>query len=396
MQYTAITADWLMPVSGAPIREGVVVIDDNGTVVTVGQRSGFSPNELQYNQGVIVPGFVNTHCHLELSHLLGASATGKGLIPFIIDVITKRAGFTPEAIAAAVQRGDKQMYDNGIVAVGDISNTTDSFATKNRSAIRYYTFVECFDLMQPQNAQKEFDGYRRVFDALQPKQGDRKALVPHAPYSMSQPLFELINAANADQVHTISIHNEETAPENELFMSGTGGFVDFYQKMGLSLQHLKPLGKSSIHYALQHLDHHHRSLFVHNTLTTREEVKAALALNPKSFWATCPNANLYIENRLPSYQVFLDTEAMVTVGTDSLTSNWQLSVLEEIKTIKRYQSFIPTATLLQWATLNGAKALGWERDLGSIEAGKQCGINLLRGLDANLELTEQTTVCRII
>jgi len=129
-------------------------------------------------------------------------------------------------------------------------------------------------------------------------------------------------------------------------------------------------------------------------LTTREDIKAAQTWGNKVYWATCPNANLYIENRLPNYQAFLDTDAKMTIGTDSLTSNWQLSILEEMKTISRFQSYVPFETLLRWATLNGAEALGYENELGSIEVGKTPGLSLLN-LDGNFELNSNTTVRKL-
>ena len=114
------------------------------------------------------------------------------------------------------------------------------------------------------------------------------------------------------------------------------------------------------------------------------------------YWATCPNANLYIENRLPDYQAFLDTDARVTIGTDSLTSNWQLSVLEEMKTIARYQSYVPFETLLRWATLNGAQSLGFDDTLGSFEVGKKPGVLSLQGLGAGGKLGQGASVQRLI
>jgi cytosine/adenosine deaminase-related metal-dependent hydrolase len=103
-------------------------------------------------------------------------------------------------------------------------------------------------------------------------------------------------------------------------------------------------------------------------------VQATQAWNNQVFWASCPNANLYIENSLPDYSVFLDTNAKVTLGTDSLTSNWQLSIWEEIKTIQKYASYAPLETIIRWATINGAQALGYEDRLGSIEVGKTPGL----------------------
>ena len=103
---------------------------------------------------------------------------------------------------------------------------------------------------------------------------------------------------------------------------------------------------------------------------------------------------MYIENRLPNYQLFIDAEAKMTIGTDSLTSNWQLSVLDEMKTIAKYQSYIPFETLIRWATLNGAEALGFEKDFGSLEIGKTPGLNLLN-LDNDFLLKTDTQVKRL-
>ena len=156
----------------------------------------------------------------------------------------------------------------------------------------------------------------------------------------------------------------------------------------------QPSGQTSIHYALQHLNPARRTLFVHNTMTTPEDIQAAQSWSDRVYWATCPNANLYIENRLPNYQRFIDQGARLTIGTDSLTSNWQLSVLEEMKAIARYQSYVPFEALLRWATLNGAEALGFAEELGSIETGKRPGLNLL-DIGPEPQLQQDTRVQRL-
>lgn len=385
-----ITADWVFPVHTAPIRNGVVTLDDNGKILEISTRDQYPNKDLEVYEGALVPGFVNTHCHLELSHMKGKVATGTTLIPFISNVVQKREA-AENVIQAAIKTADEEMRKNGIVAVGDISNQPDTFAQKSRSEIRYYNFIEMFDFLQEGDAQKTYDQYRAVYDALDLPENHEKTCVPHAPYSVSTTLFRLINAANGSAQKTVSIHNQETVPENELFEHGTGGFVDFYGGFGISLEIFQPNHKSAIHYALAHLDPAHRTLFVHNTLTTRADIEAAQAWSPHVYWATCPNANLYIENRLPNYQAFLDTNARMTIGTDSLTSNWQLSILEEMRTILRFQSYLDFETVLRWATLNGAEALGFEKDLGSLEVGKTPGVNLLN-INDKFELNQKVEV----
>ncbi len=394
-----ISADWICPVSSEPIEHGVVITDDAGKILAIEHRDQHDPASLDIRSGVLIPGFINTHCHLELSHMKGKVDTGTGLIPFITGVVTKRNA-EAEVIADAIRQAEEEMLAGGIVAVGDISNGPDTFAVKAQGRLRYYTFVELFDFLQDANADKTLSGGSAVFNQLELATGSTRSMVPHAPYSVSKTLFGKINAFNAPSTHlTVSIHNQETPPENELFESKTGGFIDFYGKFGISLDAFEATSKPSIYYALQHLDPDARTLFVHNTLTTRADIEAAQAWSNNVFWASCPNANLYIENRLPNYRAFLDTQARVTLGTDSLTSNWQLSILDEIKTIARYQCYVPFADLLRWATLNGAQALGFDDTLGSLEPGKSPGVLLLSGVEfaegADWKLTAGATVERV-
>ncbi len=389
-----ISADYVFPVSSDPIKKGVILLNDDGTVLQIDPRENHDPSNLEIFKGVIVPGFINTHCHLELSHMKGVAPTGTGLLPFLQTVVNFR-DVVEEDIFAAIERGDREMYEAGIVAVGDISNKTDTAAIKEKSALRYYTFVEMFDFLQDDWAQKTFEGYKEVYDAQSNGNGNRKSCVPHAPYTVSRKLFQRINETNENGDLTVSIHNQETVHEDNFFLHKTGDFVDFYKRFKIGIDEFQPSGRTSIHYAMENMNPNCRTLFVHNTMTRPEDIRAAHAWGDKIFWATCPNANLYIENRLPNYQIFMDNKAKMTIGTDSLTSNWQLSVLEEMKTIARFQSYVPFETLLRWASLNGAEALGFENELGSIEAGKKPGLNLL-DLDENLKLTQQTQVRRIL
>ncbi len=390
-----ITADWVFPVDSAPVREGVIICDDAGKILSVEQRDQHDIATLEVHKGVLTPGFVNTHCHLELSHMKGKVDTGTGLIPFITGVVTRRNA-EQEVIQEAIRVAEKEMLDGGIVAVGDISNTTDTFLIKSHGRLRYYTFIELFDFLQESGTQKAIDDWSAVAAQLDVAQGSAKSLTPHAPYSVSPALFAAINALNDSRGGTVSIHNQETPPENQLFLEKKGAFLDFYSKFGISLDQFEATGQSSIFYAMQHLNPYQRTLFVHNTLTTREEVRAAAEWSQHVYWATCPNANLYIENRLPNYAAFMETNARMTIGTDSLTSNWQLSILEEMKAIARYQSYVPFGTMLRWATLNGAEALGFDGTLGSIQPGKRPGILLLSGMDEDFKMNSAVTVERIV
>jgi len=388
-----ISADYIFLGEGDLKRDLVIVTDDLGRIVRIDPASDHDAASVEQYAGLICPGFVNTHCHLELSHMKGKVDTGTGLIPFIKNVVQHR-DIPQEEIQQAIADQDMAMYQNGIVAVGDISNKPDTFETKAQSPIRYYTFVEMFDFLFDGMTEGEYDKYKTVYEQLERNEKDDFRAVPHAPYSVSGNLFKKINALNPAE-GSVSIHNQETPEENKFFIDKSGGFVDFYNGFNIPLDGFQPIGKRSIHHALEHMDPKQRTLFVHNTTCVPEDLEAAMKWSGKTFFVTNPNANLFIENRLPNYQYFLDAGCKVTIGTDSLTSNWQLSILEEIKTIHQYQSYVPMNTLLQWATKNGAEALGFDDTLGTLEVGKQPGI-LNINLDDEGQIFSQSQVKRII
>ncbi len=388
-----IGATQLFPIVEPIIDNGVLVLDEQGKILAIDRLENHDKSSVDFYDGLLIPGLVNTHCHLELSHMKGLADTGTGLLPFLKKVVNFRE-FPEEVILEAIAKADREMYEAGIVAVGDISNKLDTAATKEKSSIRYYTFVEMFDFLQESQASTWFDQYKKVYDGQSTAHGNRKSCVPHAPYTVSTSLFELINQEN-EPGSTISIHNQETVHEDQFFLDKSGGFLDFYDSFGFSVEEFQPTGRTSIHYALEQMDPKQRTLFVHNTMITPPDIKAAQDWNEQVYWATCPNANLYIENRLPNYQHFLDTGAKMTIGTDSLTSNWQLSVFEEMKTIQKYQSYVPLETLWRWATLNGAEALGFADDFGSFEVGKAPGVNLIRNLEKEMRLGDKASIQRI-
>jgi cytosine/adenosine deaminase-related metal-dependent hydrolase len=389
-----ITADKIYPIASGPLENTVVITDDQGKILALEPRDQHDPTDVAYYPGALIPGLVNTHCHLELSHMKGKVDTGTGLIPFITGVVTQRNA-AAEVIAEAIANAEAEMLAGGIVALGDISNAPDTFAVKAKGRMRYHTFLEMFDFLQEAGAEKTFNDGLAVYEQLQLAPGSARTLVPHAPYSVSKTLFQKINAFNPGSGVTVSIHNQETPPEQELFLRKTGGFLDFYGKFGISLEQFSATGQTAIHYALANMNPANRTLFVHNTLTSRDDIAAAHAWSPHVFWATCPNANLYIENRLPNYKAFMEANARVTIGTDSLTSNWQLSILDEMKAIARYQSYVPLDTLLRWATLNGAQALGFDETLGSLEVGKTPGLLVVQGM-ADGKLTQTATLKRVL
>lgn len=385
-----ISASIVVPVVGNFIKNGVVAIDDLGTVTGVYEFDDMTivHEKKEVYDGILVPGFVNAHCHVELSHMLNKTTRGIGLPKFLAEVMKTRGSAKAE-ILKQIKAADKRMYDNGIQAVGDHVNTELSAETKANSKITYHTFVEVM-AMTKEDIQPRVDRARDIefyFNA------SHTSITPHAPYSCSKDLFKIFRkVVNEDNI--FSIHNQESDEENKLFRYKEGGFLDFYEEMGLNSDEFKAQARNSVQSYLPHLPKNNRLIFVHNTFTSLKDLDFINRQDREVYFCICPKANLYIEDKLPKILNFIPDHDKMVVGTDSLAANDTLDILEELKVLSDQVEELDFIRLLQWATINGARALGLSDTLGSIEVGKRPGLILLQGMN-NLRLHERVTSKRI-
>ena len=381
-----ISADYIFPGNANPIKNGVIVYDGNGVIEAVLNPTidAINYNEVEVYEGIICPGFINTHCHLELSYLKGKISEGGQLHNFVKEIIDLRDQFTEEERLEAIVLGEKEMIDNGIVGVGDISNGDSTFEIKEKSSLNYHTFIEVFG-SDPTIAEPAFKHAKGVYEAYFNKTS--ASITPHATYSVSDPLVVLINAHAIQNKSLITIHNQETASENVFFREGKGAMFELLGIAKKTNNSFIPTGKNALPSFLGKFNRVYKTLMVHNTFTEKEDILWAQKYSKTLYWCFCPNANEYIEKKQPNYSLFKNEKC--TIGTDSLASNWSLSILDELKTIAKNDASISLATLLKWATFNGAQFLGFEK-MGAIEKGKQPGLNLIEHV--NLEdLTLQSS-----
>lgn len=391
-----LSADLIFPIQTRPIPNGVLVVGPQGKVIDVldeNDQNAPDKSRIERFNGALCPGFINAHCHLELSHMKGLVPERTGLPAFIMQIVSRR-NENAELKMEAIQLADEEMWRNGIEAVGDICNTADTLETKINSRIKYHSFVEVFSF-DSSKAQEVLTEGVRVANAYA-ESGLKATIVPHAPYSVSEELFEGIRNQQNDFNGSISIHNQETESENEMFRSGSGELVEIFKKFGEDFSDFQPQFKSSLDYHLRQLPQQVNSVLVHNTMTKSEEFVEANKINENLFWCTCPNANQYIENRIPNIPMWLETTSNICVGTDSLASNHQLSILDELKLIQAQHTSVKTSTLLELATINGAKALNIHNEKGSFRKGKLPGIILLKNLDSESSDLSKAEVQRII
>ena len=358
--------------------EGLVGIEDAG-------------EDIQNFEGLLTPGLINAHCHLELSHMKGMIPAHMGLQEFVKQIVALRK-VEAHVIEEAIEAAEEEMYQNGIVAVGDICNTLDTLSLKEKHKIAYYSFVELYDL-DPTRAYDKMQTGLKIQDAFQDK-CIRASLVPHAPYSVSFNLWKLLSTHFGS--HTITMHNQETSDENEFFEKKSGSFLGMYERTKVSLDFFEATGLSSVQSVLPFFKKANRSILVHNSFTSTADIKAVQKEMPNTFWCLCPNANQYIEQTMPPIELMRANNVSIVIGTDSYASNWSLNILDEIRTIQKYHPSIPLAEMLVWATMNGARALQMEKGLGSFEKGKKPGIVLIKGADTNGLLSKASTAQRII
>ncbi|HQS04590.1 MAG: amidohydrolase [Sphingobacteriales bacterium 17-39-43] len=387
-----LSADYIFTVSGDPIKDGIVALHQDGEIdaVYTSEAAKSIAEPIERYQGIIVPGFVNTHCHLELSHLHGKIPKATGLVSFIKAVISQRTA-DEEEVLTALRKNDQLMSANGIVAVGDISNNHFSKSVKQNSRIYYHTFVELLGF-DPAKAEIVFNKALELKSDFAPLPA---SIVPHAPYSVSEKLFSLLREYSESHENLCSMHNQESRAETDLFMNRSGDFLDFYKMLNLDLNFFKARYQSSIQSILPLFSAKQNTLLVHNTYTSREDLAAVTASGNDIYWCFCPNANLYIEGKLPDINQFLADDLKITIGTDSLASNDKLCILSELKVLKEYSPELPFSQTIRWATLNGAEFLGIDKRFGSIEKGKTPGLNLIQNADG-LELTKHSTIRKLI
>ncbi|WP_290790524.1 amidohydrolase family protein [Flavihumibacter sp. UBA7668] len=348
--------------------ESVLITSENGQIEAIIPMADAGENVLELD-GILCPGFINAHCHLELSHMKGRIAPSTGMVPFLLQVMSRRQA-AAEEIEIAMQEADQAMWNNGIVAVGDIANTADSLTVKKNSRIHYHTFIECSGFIGS-TASIRFDQAKKIreeFNKIGPS-----GIVPHAPYSVSPELFRLIREYDSEAI--LSMHNQESVAEQEFFLSGYSAMNDLYNSIGVDIGFFQAPGTTSLRAVFPFLKNSRKLILVHNLTTSEEDLNFITKESSSTiYFCLCPSANKYINEKLPPVDLLQSYNDNIILGTDSLASNYQLSIIEEIKLLSVSFPTIKLGQLLKWATLNGAKALDMDHTLGSFEKGKLPGI----------------------
>ena len=273
-----------------------------------------------------------------------------------------------------------------------------TFPLKSKSKIVYHTFVEALGISS-NRAERAFTLAANYFAEAR-KLGLLVSIVPHSPYAVSNELFNKISGFASENNSILSMHSQESPDEDIFYRFASGNiFQHFTENLKLDLSSFLPTGRSALESVIDWLPAANKLLLVHNIQTLQKDIDLIIQTrSPGQTWfVLCPRSNLFIENRLPDIDLFRKNNLKICLGTDGLSSNRNLSVLEEMKTIQTHFPGIPFSELVIWATRNGAEALSMNDWGGTIEIGKRPGINLITGMDLqHLRLQPQSKVKRLM
>lgn len=366
-------------IDGALERGVVVEVDDHGTITDITRPYNIdSVASVEFFPGILIPGMVNAHCHLELSYLRGAIAEATGFAGFAREIGRVRGNYTSEERLHAASVADSNMWHEGVEAVVDIANDDLVMPIKERSNIEYHTLFEVFGLTT-----QSPDNHRTLAN----KYND-SGITPHSTYSLQDEIFRSIAQHGSEP---LSIHFLESDAESELY-NGGGSLWEWYKRMGWECDFL--------HYEhptrriVESIPAKRSTLLVHGCMATARDVEMVDKhfITPAT-WVLCPESNRFISGVTPPIAILRKMGAQIAIGTDSLASARHLSMIENMRLL----GDVPLAELLIYATLNGAKALGIADKKGSIEVGKQPGLVVISGADIhNMRLTEESISTRII
>ena len=382
--------------SDAPLRNGYVEYEDaDGTILEIGICE--NPESEDMYQGALVPGFVNAHCHVELSHLHKKFRKGTGMAVFIDQINELRDWAGREKKAELVKEWMDKMWADGVSAMADISNDDSSFDVKASHSMYTRTFLEVFG-SEPHMCEGVMDDVRALHQVASSK-GIDAAPTPHSCYTMSPQLLSASAAAGLEGGY-LSYHSQESQEEEDLLMNGSGAMYENRVRNNMSTPPVT--GESSLKYFIDRLadaksaPYMEHILLVHNVCLKQDDIDAARKVMKNVYWAVCPLSNIFIHDALPPIPLMRKNGLAIAIGTDSLSSNDDLNMIGEIACLHRNFPEVPMNEIFTWASLNGARFLSKEDVLGSLSVGKRPGIVLVSDLDADGCVTDSSTTRRII
>lgn len=382
---TIYRASWVLPITGPPIRDGWVAVDDGVItgVGTAGISAGTPGTPIDLGDVAVLPALVNAHTHLELSYLAGAVPPADRFLDWIRAVMAARRRYPDPGdpvILSAAQAAIAAARASGTGLVGDVSNTLVTVPLLQAAGMPARVFYELLGFNADDPAGRVQAARAAIDERAAPDRDVRLSLAPHAPYSVSPELLTALRRDLDEHPGDVStVHLSESADEVEFLARGRGGWRELLTELSVWSNAWQPPGTSPVAYLadLGFLDR--RVLAVHAVQCGADDLARLRA--GRTTIVSCPRSNRHVGVGDPPLGAFYAAGVRVAFGTDSLASVADLNMFTELAAARRLAPRVPARQLLESATLHGARALGFEH-VGSIESGQQADLIAVQLPDA--------------
>jgi 5-methylthioadenosine/S-adenosylhomocysteine deaminase len=359
-----IRAGVVFPVTAPPIEDGAVLVGIDGRIVAVGPHARVpTPRDaerLEFSDGVLTPGLVNVHTHLELTHLAGTNDE-KDFAQWIRRVRTLKDQSTPEQFQAAAENGLRDCWAHGITCIADTGSTGATMQALVRFGGRGVVYQEVFGPSPAQVPASMAELEQQILRLRRLATSQRRIGVsPHAPYSVSESLYRRVARYAQQERLPIALHLAESQEESELVRYGAGPFADALRGRGIAVE---PRHCSPVQYLRDLGLLRPGTLAIHCVQVDADDVAYLKA--SRVAVAHCPRSNRAHGHGVAPVALLRQVGVPVGIGTDSVVSVPDLDLWSETRA-----AWFGAEEALRFLTLEGATALGWDREIGSLEAGK--------------------------
>lgn len=382
MSVRVVCADAILPGEDRALRDAAIVLDAEGTILDVGASGEIVPRhagaELENVRGVLLPGLVNAHAHIELSGLRGKVQGGAGFVPWVERMLGMRGVERPEEDPESIERAAAELDAFGTTAVGDVTNTLAAVPALVRHGIGGAIFHEVFGLNREQALRRlgKLESDAASPESCIPAPDFAYALAPHTVYTTHPDAVRAVLRIVRERGARTTVHLAEHPAERTFLEEGRGAFFDFATRMRFPLDAF-PVPRRGPIAAAAELDLLAPDVALVHLTDARPDELDQVARSGAPV-VVCPRSNLFIEVKLPPLAEMLRAGITPALGTDSLASNLSLDLLAEARALGDRFPAVPKTALLTMATTAGARALG-RADLGRLLKGLRPGVLAVLG-----------------
>ncbi len=367
------------------IENGTVVIDDDGMIKFAGQSKdigGFeSYRTIDLDNSAIVPGFVNTHTHLELTHLHKYIKSNGNFTDWIRQLVDKRKGWSECEYVHSVRDGIMSSLKSGTTTVADITRNGIALHELLTSKIRKLLFFEIINF-NPDTAEDTINDFKSLIAGINTNDLLTIGIFPHAPYTVSDRLYRNCKNVSNELDMVIATHIAETKDEVEFLTTGTGQFVSLLNDFNM-LNNWKHPGQYPINY-LNNVGFLNKGcILIHCNYLSDDEID--LIEKTKSNVVFCPRSHEYFSHKDHPFSILMDRNINISLGTDSLASNDTLSILDEMKFIRKHYSELKPQSIFYMGTVAGAVALKMDDKIGKLNPGYYADISVINFDDTDIK-----------